>query len=489
MSTLSISYVPSFDDPDALARYRAQAAWHLKPLQGRAEVGFAGTAAAPPPSYVPPRQADIVLFWRADSYWAAPPHVRAKGVLVDELTEPDAGNRLDTLVTDTLSPDVEPFRARYRELLSRHRQAGASVNLIGSGPRAGGRIERADSGALNIYLGTSVFSDALLGEFRPDIVVAADGPSQFGVSQTATRFRQRMTEILRRGETTLIVPMAHYLNIAHNWEPDILGHVLPIPVDADTPLGTRFSQSFSYRPTTNILTSFGLPLALDVSDEIDFVGITLPRGAEEETKVLHWTHAEEVRYQRHVADMMAQHPAAMNISDSYLADHMSQLSQILAAAQMESQAAGCSFRLEGRAHRCEAPGGSDPVSKRADVLPGVFRIVEAFDDRPIVGALLLLPFVALGVWALKESLDQRMFEILVVSLAAVAIAVVTAFLRARMNRRFSQLERRLVQQQAHQFANVSSRLEAIENGLVYKDTGTGRESADAARDRGRGVPG
>ena len=478
MSTLSISYVPSFDDPDALARYRAQAAWHLKPLQGRAEVGFAETAAAPPPSYVPPRKADIVLFWRADSYWAAPPHVRAKGVLVDELTEPDAGNRLDTLVTDTLDPDTKPFRASYLALIARHRQAGAPVNLIGSGPRAGARLERTDERALNIYLGTSVFSDALLAEFRPDIVVAADGPSQFGVGQTAARFRQRMTEILRRGETTLIVPRAHYLNIRHNWDPDIIGHVLPVPVDAHTPLGTRFSQTFSYRPTTNILTSFGLPLALDVSDRVNFVGITLPAGAGNEAKALHWTHAEEVRYQRHVADMMAQHPAAMNVSDSYLADHMGQLSHILAAAQDM----GCSFRLEGRPYRCEAPAGSGPVPRKAGVLPRVFRVVEAFDDRPVAGALLLLPFVALAVWGLKESLRHPMFEILVVSLAAVAIAVVTAFLRARMNRRLGHLERRLVQQQAHQFANLSSRLEAIETALVHEDTPPQREASGAARD-------
>lgn len=468
---MKICYLPHFESVEEFDYYHEQAAWHLAPLDKSCEVHFfCGPAieiASAKPNFIcqnagqAPSSAgheyDYVFFWKKAAYWSAPAKTRQKAIIVDEYAEQAVGDKLDQFVSEHYQHDIAQDEMTFRNLVSTFSNNFGHVNIIGSGGSL--NIERASRhrGA-NVYLGTAIFITEMTKSYTPHIIIAADGPSQFSLSKTAQRFRETVIAFVRKHGTYVIIPYQHLPGIFSHWPEDIFDKIISVPKTAKVPFGNTLTQKWAYEPTSNVLTSLGLPTACCISPNIHFHGITLPNIVSNNDDTTHWVHLDEASYQRHVAPIIARHPASIVDHPSYFSEHTFRLGKELHAYTQ----AQISFKNEkGDPLRfSEAPARA---ANRKNLTTRLFHIIEILQHRPVV---LILAFAAFII-ALGKSLEllagAEMTFYIFLGLNLSAMLALVLFIRLRMNRMTSELETRLSQQQAHQFNNLSKRLQALED--------------------------
>lgn len=449
-----------------MAFYRRQAEWHLAPLGGSIEVTFPETEEAARHGLA---AADIIFFWQKDSFWAAKASHRRKGLVVDEYSQQAVGDKLDALVAQYISPDYSGHRKGFFEAVKARRPVITQAILVGSGPDiASLKILTPEDleTSLSLYLSTSVLNEQACAACPPDIIMAVDGPSQFGASATGRNYRDRAADLVRRYKSLILVPAQHLPSIRAHWPADIQDHIFAVPLTRKVKAGHRFSQDWQYEPTSNVSTSFGLPCAASFTDIIRFAGISATLAPQDiNPHTHHWEHVDESLYQRHVAPMLAAHPASGQDNAGYLRRHQARLAQELSAYS----AAGVTFSTLGG-----KPIEITPQKLAADTpqkLPLKVRFFESIAKAEhYPEAIIAATFILAGLLgtALQYSIGLSMLGFLITGgLAAILIAGVL-FLRLRMNRMTARLESKLSQQQTQQFANLSERLEALERQKTSK---------------------
>ena len=458
---INACYFPALTTGEDLARYKAQAAWYLAPLDNAINITFPETDMAAAKCA---KTADVIFFWQKGDYWAAPALLRRKGVVVDEFAQQAVGDALDAYTAQYVMPDCEGHKEAFMKAVKTQRPTIEHALIIGSGPDMTA-LETLDlaklQNTLTLYLSTSVLNEAACAACPPDIIIAVDGPSQFGPSKTGQRYRERAAQLVARYGCLILVPLQHLPSIRAHWPAEIQDYVFAVPLSRKVKLGHRFSTNWQYEPTSNVLTSFGLPCAASFTQNIQFAGVSIRPGPEKiNPRMQHWEHIDESLYQRHVAPMLAWHPAAGQDNASYLDRHHARLTQDLAAYS----ATGFSFsHLSGEALDFDKSHAA-PSQETTD-LPFKVRLFEGIAKaqhypKPIIFAVFILAGL-LGA-GLQYTIGLRMTGFFILGGLAAFLVAGVLFLRIRQNRIAARLESKLSQQQAQQFANLSERLEALE---------------------------
>lgn len=459
-NALQISYFPAFSNAADLAFYTKQAEWYLAPLGNRTKITYPENETQAQSSA---KTADILLFWKKDAYWAARAAQRRKGLVVDEFSQQAVGDQLDAFIATYVTPDYEGHQAAFFSAVKSRRPNLNRAVIIGSGPNIVS-IETLKSQDLDrlvsIYLSSSILNEWACEICPPDIIIAVDGPSQFGPSETGHRYRLRAAELVRKHNSLILVPAQHLPSIRAHWPADIQENIFAVPIVQKVRTGHKFSVAWAYEPTSNVLTSFGLPCAASFTDNVQFSGVSVGPGHESiNTGINHWVHSDEALYQRHVAPMLAAHPASGQDDAGYLDRHYARLSQDLSAYA----AAGLSF-----SHLGDKPLSIQPLQNTAEMaesLPLKVRIFETIATAEhYPGRIIITTFVTFGLlgFALQYTIGKEMMGFLIAGGLAAFLVAGLLFLRLRQNRMMARLESKLSQQQAQQFANLSERLEAIE---------------------------
>ena len=452
-------YYPAFVTAETAALYKAQAAWHLAPLGERIEITFPKTQAEAKSAA---KLSDVIFFWQKDAFWGAAAGLRRKGLVVDEFAQQAVGDTLDAFVASKLKIDVAAHQSKFLQYVKTQKPNAKTATLIGSGPDVSALQKSPPQGvtSINIFLSTAIFNTPITEMYPPDIIIAADGPSQFGPSQTAEDYRKRAIEALRRYNCALLIPAQYWPSVQTHWPEDIGKQIYAVPLTPNVSSGHSFAENWHYEPTSNVLTSFGLPCAVGFVGNIRFTGISLsPREAAVNAHTQHWAHENEARYQRHIAPMLAAHPASGQDDGSYLERHHNRLSQALSAYA----AKGISFtHMNNQTITPSTSGATHAIAPASPLKRKLFTLIAKAQHYPVAIAAGVFIFAGLLGAALEYTIGLSMLGFFIAGGFAAFFIIAVLFLRLRQNRLTAQLERKLSQQQAQQFANLSERLEAIE---------------------------
>lgn len=453
-------YYPAIENEQTLLQCQKQAQWHFSPIKDRIVTDFPRTVAEAAASA---RVSDVIFFWEKSAFWGAKASYRRKGIIVDEYAQQAVGDTLDTLVARYIKPDNTHHSKRFFSAVHKRHSHIEQALIIGSGPDMA-VLESFDTSTrnttLSLYLSTSVLNERACEICPPDIIIAVDGPSQFGPSATARLYRERTVDLIRRHDSIMLVPAQHLPSIRAHWPDDIQNNVFAVPLTRLIKYGHSFREQWHYEPTSNVLTSFGLPCAASFTKSIIFAGISLTQDDDSaEIKSHHWDHMEEALYQKHVAPMLICHPASGQVDGGYLGRHYARLKHELAA----HAASGIEFSKLGASPLKIQPIRYDRnTTKKLPLKVRFFEYIAQIEHRPSL--IISFSFILAGLLgtALQYSIGWHMLGFIIAgSLAAFLIAGLL-FLRLRQNRLTARLESKLSQQQTQQFANLSERLEALE---------------------------
>ncbi len=402
-------------------------------------------------------QSDYALFWKADSFWAAPAALRRKAIIVDPYARQAAGDYLHAFASNISEGDPKLDSVRFsKALMDYDRQA--RVCIIGPGKSANHQtLEslKAKFSLVTIYLGTTIFEEDLTDICPPDIVIASDGPSQFGPTVTAQRYRDCLLSLMRKHGTKVLIPAGFRASVRAHWPADIADKIYAVPIQDRVTYGNNIAKDWTYEPTSNVLTALGLPCAAAISSHIILAGITTH---EVSSSPRHFSHQQEASYQRHVAPIRAMHPAAIMDRPEYLAEHFVRLEAELAAYRGQGYIFEDVFG--------DVIGGSKEVFGVPRKMPfklRLFQAVEYWQHRPVLPAFFIF-ILAAGLGAASERfIGLRMTGFIIAGFIALAGFCTLYFMRLRMNRMIARLENRLSHQQASQFQNLSDRLKTLED--------------------------
>ena len=453
-------YYPAFTAAESLALYKAQAAWHFAPLGEMIEIIFPET---PAEAKAAAKSSDVIFFWQKEAYWGAIAQMRRKGLVVDEFSEQAVGDRLDAFVANNLKLGITANQSKFLKTVQRKKPTAKSALIIGSGPDISDfktSEPHSFDNSINIYLSTAIFDRSLMEACPPDVIIAADGPSQFALSQTASDYRLQAISALRRYSCVLLIPAQYWPSTQAHWPEDVREQIYAVPQTPHVTRGHSFADNWHYEPTSNVLTSFGLPCAASFVKNIRLAGISLsPRNGPINANTQHWEHNDESHYQRHIAPMLAAHPASGQSDGRYLERHHDRLSQELLAYG----AKGVSFsNLKYEKIIFSDLETALKTSRQSPLKIKLFNLIAKAEHHPwlITGAA----FISAGLLggAVEYSIGLAMLGFFIAGGFAAFFVAAILFLRLRQNRMSARLESKLSQQQAQQFANLSERLDALE---------------------------
>ncbi|WP_154813721.1 hypothetical protein [Hellea balneolensis] len=453
-------YYPALKNARSLKRCQEQAEWHLAPLKTRIRTEFPQNDAE---AVSLARKADVIFYWQKSAFWGAKASHRRKGIIVDEYAQQAVGDTLDAFVARHLKPHSSDHSDEFFKRVRERRPNINQALIIGSGPDMAA-LEDYNSNkndtTLTLYLSTSVLNERACEICPPDIIIAVDGPSQFGPSETGRRYRDRAAELIRDYGSLMLVPEQHLPSVQAHWPKDIQNHIFAVPLTRVVEYGHSLKNQWHYEPTSNVLTSFGLPCAASFTTSIYFAGVSLSQGDDTTpSNAHHWSHIDEALYQKHVAPMLICHPAAGQEDGGYMDRHHLRLSRELSAYN----ALGVEFSKLGH-----SPLNIDPVkydratAQTPPLKVRFFETIAKIEHRPEIVILAVFILTGLLGSALEYSIGIKMLGFIISGGIAVFLVAGLLFLRLRQNRLTARLENKLSQQQTQQFANLSERLEALE---------------------------
>jgi len=457
---LKACYYPALSDPAYMELYKHQAEWHLAPLGDNISVTHPSTEHAARSAL---KTADIIFFWKADAFWGAPAKLRRKGLVIDEYGQQAVGDKLDAFVARYVSSDSVGHKEAFFNAVKSRKPLIEQAIIIGSGPDISSLKALTASDlktSLSIYLSTSVLNDEVCAACPPDVIIAVDGISQFGPSETGQRYREKAAELVRKYNSLVLVPAQHLPSIDAHWPKDIRKNIFAIPLTRIVASGHSFKKSWEYEPTSNVSTSFGLPCAASFTNIIKFVGVSLTLDEDLiNPHTQHWEHIDESLYQRHVAPMLARHPASGQENAGYLKRHHTRFTQERAAYA----ALGVSFsKLGGEVLSTHSLEPIPTRSQKLSIRVRLFELISKIEHYPELVILTVFIITGLLGSALQYLIGLNMLGFLITGGIAAFLVAGLLFLRIRQTRMTARLESKLSQQQAQQFANLSERLEALE---------------------------
>jgi len=346
---MNITFYPEFHDQQEFDFFYRQLCWGLKPLRNKASVTlhikeWIDLSALQPMDHINIKYlqsghktplADFYFIWRQDYYWRAPRFIKMRGLNVDEFS---GSNIFDKYCQFVYEHDVVPKSDSITILQQHVKEAHADsslIRIIGSGSSLFDLITQVapahDAKQINIYLGSAIIYKELVDKIPPSYIVATDGASQFGRSETATRFRNIAIRLIR-DHNAIVVTQCHFEPmVASHWPQDVHNNFIYVPLRNTStkafPRSTTILEAFEVYKTLNVLTCIALPLATAFGKQIAFYGVTLSCDKLNEAK--HWDHYREVFYRSHVAPLLAMHLSALPKEENYVNNHQEILGQML----------------------------------------------------------------------------------------------------------------------------------------------------------------
>lgn len=470
--TLRLCVLPFLESDEDTDRVLALLDWHLAPIKDDVSLTI-GAISGPRETALnvntvtetelnsQAKAADKVLFWKTSEFWAAPPAIRRKALRIDTSVELDVGDALDQFVHghSPISLDIAAEQTKLTDV--GHYKANADVVIIGSGLMAPGTLEHFSSPPLAVYLGTTIFNAGLLNALPPDIIIAADVPSQLGHGRTAALYREKVTDLIRTHNSHVVVPAHHKGSVLCHWPDDVTDNFIFVPINAATPLANSLHIQLACRPTGNVLTTLGLPVAASLGTHVHLIGISLGEAGPDAS----WSHSEQSFYQRHTASMMIDHPAASAAGLAYMRRHLDMLHGQMKAL---SEAHGTNFMGPlGKAIDHSQSGPVDGnIGEPSALRLSIFKAVSKLEHQPLpilAGVFAVTCLVSLT--AAATLIGPTIAGFVMLALLLTGMAALFLFTRIRMNRMMTDLQSKLSTQQTRQFKNLSDRLEAIESKL------------------------
>ncbi len=416
--------------------------------------------------------ADVVVTWNRSAWASAPAWLRRKACFGDELC--DFGAAEAWMAAAPVNSDVDEHHSRFAALARGLRASNAPALILGSGPSlslATG-AEIAPHETVNIYGGSAIDNNDVVGARPPHIIALADIPGQTGPSMTAARRRARVYEVLRRHTNAHVLTSELYWRSLRAWWPnDLVDRVITIPLMRERPLGASLTDWFSYEPTSNVLTTFLLPAAAALSDDIYFAGVD--GGGAGDTK---WRHDRNVNDAGDLLEAALAHGRMHVVSlKSYYEIHWRRVA-------LERQAlVDKGWRIDAPkpvAEMATPPQASNLVMVRK-VREIAARIYGALDvvqnhPRPAIALAAAIGACMGGVYSLG-----MIFSMIVAAVAAAAFAAGYFSLRWRMTRLLAADDRARASAQDRVIKALTDRIDCLEKKLSALESVKDTRGSDA----------
>jgi len=202
-------------------------------------------------------KAETIIFWRGESFWAAPAKLRRKGLICDPYTSIAATDTLNAWVNDNCKPlhDGSNIPNVFKDISKSSWAAKRDVLIIGSSPSLSelmmsNKLELGNP--LCLYMGGTIYNEELISRFPPDIIVAADGTSQFSGLKPALMFKEQVVALMKRTGVILMAPDVVSGFIEAHWPESVRPYILTLPyLDAEKTVDTRdmsLHENWAIRP-------------------------------------------------------------------------------------------------------------------------------------------------------------------------------------------------------------------------------------------------
>ena len=404
-------------------------------------------------------QAKIVLFWDIEAFWQYPAHIRRKSLSIDRYATPSWEDylciRLAELYPHSPKTSKELF-VSWQAQLNKSGLESAEALIIGPGPTGLTDCETIPESkdSWNIYLSSAIHDDSLKAIRPPHVIVAADGAAQFSYSVAAREFQENLWNTMRLYDSKLLYPNIFTHLVCLHWPEDIQDQCLAVPLSGPISLPYRLTDLWASETTGNVLSGFALPCAYTLSSQISFAGITLPEdNVDDGANNAVWKHRRENRNLAHSAQLLKEFPLSGWFSDDYGARHFKHLSTWISSLLN----AGVILKRRG------VPVEISPQKKspKSSWKPKAYRALLTAEHYPFASMLILCVLGVISVSIVSNLISKDLISILLGGLILVLGFALYLYVKTRMSRLYSKLERQQTILQTRQFENLSERLEIL----------------------------
>jgi len=478
----SIGFYPAIDNQDDLNLCKKYVHFNLQPLLQSTEVFISTTRnltvdnktkdvryLSEAELKLAVKTAQSILIWKMDAFWDAPAYIRRKAVICDPYTSFSATDTLNAWVSEKCNDTQPKTNNLPPPILTLKKSADLNkrdVLIIGSAPnqKALNKLNKKSAGdPICLYMGSTVQDTDLTRRFPPDLIVAADGPSQFSDFAIAKSFRANVEAHLRTSQAYLIIPST-MTAISHNvFSKDILDKIITIPaVPSPNIARLDFEKNqtiWHTHQTGNILTTMALPIASKISMFIRLCGVTLPHEIGDGGSV-HWNHIHDAKYAKRAAEILSREPGSILPVENYREKHMSNLGTMLNQLLYGRWAVKdhADNLITTTLNTVKQPHTAAPIWLRAST-----NILSKLQHAPLKFFLVLYILIMVTSGLLAMQINIEITILIITCLCLTLIILGGLLLRLRMNRAIAAAERRLSRQQALQFKNLSDRLSVFED--------------------------
>ncbi|MEM9707073.1 MAG: hypothetical protein AAF850_13470 [Pseudomonadota bacterium] len=514
-----IAFYPPVASPEDAADTCARAAWYFRgAMEAGAEViVFAANAAPARPSSVfyiesddtapQPRlteaadmfgllrRADVVIAWDRASRFSAPAWLRQKCRAGDELC--DFGAADEWMEAAPPIDDISAHQQRFDALADNLRESGASALVLGAGPSLSTAADPKfdPPKTLNVYGGSAIDNDAVIHARPPHIIALADVAGQAGPSKTAARRRDRLYSVLRKHRGAhVLTPERYWRSLKAWWPEDLVERVIAVPTERERPIGTSLSDVFSYEPTRTVLTTFLIPAAAALSNDIRFAGVDGANGgggagkdddqeADKDCGAVLWRHDRKIDYTADLLEATLTHSRSHVVAlGEYYDSHWRRVALDLQALRSKGwrvaapgplATAPDSQKSHTPSARVQTAGSLSSsrfvFTRQARELAGrAFGVLDALQDRPRVAVSIAM---ALGACSGAVYSLGMVYAIIIGAVAASALCIGYLSLRWRMNRLIAADDRARSSAEDRTAKALAARIDALEKKVATFESG------------------
>jgi hypothetical protein len=178
------------------------------------------------------------------------------------------------------------------------------IYLFGTGPSLSNAINFHWNDGIRLVCNTIVKNKVLWNHINPNIIVAGDAIYHFGISKFSKQFRNDLKLRLAETDTYFIYPIEFHSFLSKRFS-EFKDKLIPIPVQNKYSFNYSFEKSFTLQQLGNSLNLLSLPVAKNLSKEINLWGYDGKSPNDNDF----WKNSNENFYQELVDDIKLIHPA------------------------------------------------------------------------------------------------------------------------------------------------------------------------------------
>lgn len=230
----------------------------------------------------------------------------------------------------TMDKDIQEYflmlsKKNYEKMLNENKHK-KEATIFCTGPSIEKAFDFNYNGHFKVICNSIIKNNKLLKHIEPDLLVFADPVFHFSPCEYSKQFREDAIKVIENygcycGVPEFIVPLmvAHYPNIKDK----IIGIPMMNSVDFNFPNLTNFYTRLS----SNILTSFMIPIASYISDIIYIIGCD----GREKRETYFWKHNDSTQYSELMNTVFKMHESFFRdrVYHDYYQEHCEYLNQQL----------------------------------------------------------------------------------------------------------------------------------------------------------------